>query len=180
MLAIAMVSCGVLTQDFETLQRKYDLTEVECHMLYQRFVTLDRYVRHAIDKEDLAAVQLPPVIQAFFVHGFSPKDKQGRVKFEAVLMFLRIFHKNNDIEPKIKFIFDFMQAFGGGNPDDGILEVDELRAFIKMMEPGSNDEEVAERVRLSLDKMGVKARPTGQQRSNCRICVGFVTLCCWV
>ena len=47
------------------------------------------------------------------------------------------------------------QAFGGGDPDDDILELMEIVDFIKMMEPDSDEDDIKKRVKNSLKKMGV-------------------------
>ena len=96
-------------------------TRAQVHILFQRFVTLDRAL-HGLSMDDLKVAGLPPVAQALFVHGFDKTDK-GFVDFDKFLSFLRIFHKNNGRANKIRFIFNFMQAFGGGDPDDDILEL---------------------------------------------------------
>ena len=53
------------------------------HILFQRFVTLDRAL-HGLSMDDLKVAGLPPVAQALFVHGFDKTDK-GFVDFDKFL-----------------------------------------------------------------------------------------------
>ena len=160
-IAVLHIHRRPLMQDFTQLE-EYGwgfFSAEELHTLYQRFVTLDRHVRDGVNGEDVKRAGSAHVVHLMFSgrqkRGFFSLDDDGLLTFENFVSSMLYFHtcKRNALNNKLRFWFNVMQAFGGGDPDDELLEVTEVVSFCQAVEPNVDEEALTPRVRASIAKL---------------------------